>query len=154
MLWVCSSVGGMTFEHSTSLSWYWVQFKILIPVWSSVFGTFGNFSYQSGLDTWSKTDFWLVWMRQVYSWYWNWYKTGTRLVLPQVIQILVGSLATSIDIRCMPVYQTKRLVSDNCSSVSNTGTYLSHTPSKFDQHPIDPMEITFTTFTNSDISSC
>lgn len=26
----------------------------------------------------------LAGMRQLYPWYWNWYKTGTRLVLPQV----------------------------------------------------------------------
>jgi hypothetical protein len=28
-----------------------------------------------------KTDFWRVWgLSQIYTWYWDWYKTGTRLV--------------------------------------------------------------------------
>ncbi len=115
---------GMTFEHWTSLSWYWVSFLILIPVWSSVFGTFGSFSYQSGLDIWSKTDLWLVWMRQVYPWYLNSYKTGTRLVLPQVIQILVGSLPPVLRPGACLYTRPRDLFSDNCS---HTGTYLSHT---------------------------
>jgi hypothetical protein len=61
-------------------------------------------------------------MRQVCTWYWNWYKPGvtsgdsptdieTSLVLlPQLIPVWEGVLATSVDTgvdaRCRPIYQT------------------------------------------------
>jgi hypothetical protein len=48
-----------------------------------VFGSVSDLPNQPGPNIGSKSDFWLVSGRYI-SGIWNWYKTGTRLVLPEV----------------------------------------------------------------------
>ncbi len=83
--WVCFQI-----LISTWSSWYWVCFQTLISTWSCYWVWFNTLIPAWLLVLGSRIVFWAG-MRQVCTWYWNWYKAGiicwVQPIVPSLLPI-------------------------------------------------------------------